>query len=147
VTGTLLWTGGLIGGSGSTEIASSATFTVSAGTNKFLDQGLLNNKGHGIWTGPGIVYLQNGATLLNSGALDLQNDQVVGYNGGPAPSFTNTGVVTKVAGTGISRWDVAFNNNGTVIAASGTVQFNGGGASSGEFHATTGVITFSSGIQ
>jgi len=67
--------------------------------------------------------------------------------GGAASSITNTGTFRADAGSNTYNIQVPFNNEGTVEATSGTLQFTGGGSGkSGTWTAASGAaMTFTGG--
>jgi hypothetical protein len=93
---------------------------------------------HGIYTGA--VYNQAGALF------DIQNDQVINCACYGFELFQNNGTVRKSVGAGVTSFNVAFTNAGTVDAQSGTIQFGGGGNIGGTYNTAAGAtIQFSSG--
>lgn len=91
--------------------------------------------------------IYNGATFNNNGTFDIQIDRVV--NGGDGTFNNNAGgTVTKSAGSGIAKIDQVFNNDGTVSAASGTLEFEGSGVSNGSWSIPSGsALRFSGGTH
>ena len=115
------------------DIAGSATLT-NTGTVEHTDTGNLR-------------FFGSGSQFVNaSGALfDLQSDadfQI--FNGGNA--FTNNGTFVKTGGTDVSVVSVSgldFDNNQTVRAESGTIQFDGNGThDGGTFTASLGAEVY-----
>jgi len=91
------------------------------------------------WSGTGIFYSGNGATLnnLSGGLFDLQSDPTWIYNqGGNPPVVNNTGTLRKTAGTGTSTFNSVVNNDGTLDVQSGTLNLAGPSASNG----TSGLV-------
>ncbi len=132
--------GGAITGTGT--IAASGTTTVSG-----------NN-------GNGVLYLGGGVSLVNSGIINqtyyLYVDYLIGAGGftvtnkagstynitgnfniggnnynGIGSSVVNAGTFAKTAGTGTTQVISSFTNTGTVTAALGTLEFDGGGTLGG----------------
>ena len=130
VTGTL----GMDGGS----LALASPLTVTAtGVLNFNGAAVtinspLTNAGTVNWSGSTLVLANNasghtGAIYNQPGGLfDLQSDQAVSSAGYDHEFFSNAGTVRKTAGLGISSFNIAFTNTGTVDAQSGTIQFGGG---------------------
>ncbi|MGH2832844.1 MAG: hypothetical protein ACRDK2_08715, partial [Solirubrobacteraceae bacterium] len=90
--------------------------------------------------GAGAIAMQNGAQILNEGTfIDRSYDNGCGFGvGGSNYSIydasgtvgaTNTGTFIAEAGSTTLNVDVPFNNQGTVRATSGTLQFQDGGVS------------------
>ena len=82
VTGTLNWTGGMIGGA--LTVASTGVLNISGSGGKSLYNGVLTNAGTVVWTGAGYLdSYSEGIYNLAGGLVDIQNDQSLYY----APSF------------------------------------------------------------
>ena len=146
VTSVLTWTGGTMSGTGSTNIPSGARLYTDGGvccsSTKFLDTRTLNNAGSAVWSNAGynpIIYLQNGATLNNSGTFDVQTDSTIANSGGTLPVFNNTGTFTKSASpnSGSTSIDIPFNNSGSVSVVTGTLRLSSGGTHTGQFEHPT----------
>ncbi len=146
VSGTLSWTNGNMAGTGRTE--STGALNISGADLKQLFARTLATSGTTTWTGTGGIRMHNSAVISNSGTWDVQNDAVI-QNWSGTPRFDNNagGTVSKTAGAGVTATDVAFNNNGTLNVASGTVQLNGGGLSTGTYNTTTGILEFGNGTH
>jgi hypothetical protein len=112
----------------------------------------LTNLGTINWSG-GALSLANNAGIYTCviynqpGALfNIQNDQTMASAGYGLESFINSGTVRKSAGLGISTFNVAFTNSGTVDAQTGTIQFGSGGNLGGTYNTAYGAtIQFSTG--
>ena len=125
------WTGGTMGETGRTLIASGATMNMASPTYTItLTSRTLENAGTIVWTGGGSCYL-NGAVITNRpGALfDAQNAaSLFGASG----RFDNAGTFRKEINSGTTTFDnnVSFNNYGTLDIQTGFVAANHGYASS-----------------
>jgi fibronectin-binding autotransporter adhesin len=122
VNGLLTWSGGTIGGTGTTN----AKGGMALSSEPFLSGQTLNNTGIANWNGISFL-MENGAVFNNaSGAIwNHQNDSTIQYEGGTTPIFNNVGTFEKTGGTsssggGISE-AITFNNTGTVTNSSGTL--------------------------
>jgi hypothetical protein len=143
------WTGGTLGGAGTTTIPSGRTLRLDGfGTKSFGGSRALANQGTVVWNGGGDIYGSSTAvtTINNGGLFDVQDDQFFSSNG-PSSTvhmFNNSGTFRKSGGissTTFSRW--TFNNSGTVDVQSGALILPGG-AHSGSFAVGQGSrITFS----
>jgi uncharacterized repeat protein (TIGR01451 family) len=134
-SGMFLWTGGTMGGTGTTKVASGGTLTISGPLPKGLDQRtlLVESSGTVNFGGTGFFSFQNGGNVSNSGLFDTIADTTI-MNSGGAGAFTNTstGTFKKSAGTGTSMMNVTLdaNNGGTVRIQTGTLNpatFNNNG--------------------
>ena len=97
-------------------------------------------------TNANYVYLQGGSTLENQGALTLTDNSVIYNADGTAGNQlindpTGTITYTGTTPTDVADINVAATNNGTVTAASGTLDFGdttNGVTDTGTYTATTG---------
>ncbi|MEA2238687.1 MAG: hypothetical protein QOC81_3411 [Thermoanaerobaculia bacterium] len=134
LTGSNAWGGGTMAGSGSTTNSGSATLTMSNNLSSFLDARTFNNNGTVVYqNGGSVLRLQNGALVANTGSFDVQGDVGIACNCATPPTFHNLGSFYKTAGTGIAVVNVPFNNDGTVAANLGTLQFTANGSHNGVF--------------
>ena len=129
VTSSLSWLGGTMSGSGATVLKSGGSGAVEFGVN--LEQRTLENEGTLAMPNSGLV-MKEGATFKNAGTF---NDNTEGpglkkEGGGTAPRIINTGTWRKNEGTGLTLVEPSFDNEGTVRAGSGQIEFRGGGTSS-----------------
>jgi hypothetical protein len=130
VSGTLNWTGGAMGGSGSIVISNGAALAISGNSDKTFSQRTINNAGTLSWSGTGNLNSGNAATINNQvgGLFDLQSDQAWIYNqGGNLPMLNNAGTFRKSGGTGTSTLQATATNSGTLALLSGTVTMGGSG--------------------
>ena len=103
-------------------------FTVGGGTN-WVNTGTVNQSG-------GYVYLADGSgagTITNRGGASFNFTTDVGTQptNGTGGSFTNAGTLAKTGGTGTTLVYATVTSTGTVTAASGTLEFDGGGSFGG----------------
>jgi hypothetical protein len=110
------WNGGTLKSSG--IITNSGTLTLGGSSYKYLDT-QLNNTGT-IVENDYRLYFNDGAILNNSGNYELQQGEILNYDG--VGTFNNSGTFKKTT-TATSTIGVAFNNTGTVEAQSGTLNF------------------------
>ena len=111
-----LWDNGTL--SSATPITQIGTLTLSGSSSKYLDT-QLNNTGT-IVENDSRLYFNDGAILNNSGNYELQQGEILNYDG--VGTFNNSGTFKKTT-TATSTIGVAFNNTGTVEAQSGTLNF------------------------
>jgi hypothetical protein len=157
--GAFTWSGGTMCSAISSSTCMSGTNAVTnanagimfpASTNIGLSFRTLNNNATATWSGAvGFMNLVNGAVINNAaaGVWNYTNDSTIGYGGGNAVAFNNSGTFEKMGGTSITSIGVPFNNSGTVNGNSGTLGFSGGGncgsTCSGAYTAgTNGIIGF-----
>jgi hypothetical protein len=143
----LTWTGGTMTGAGRT--ISNGTMTISGGGKQLIGR-TLTNAGTTTWTGTGDINVMYDAIWNNqSGAvMDVQGDARFGTDSifHAQGVFNNAGTFKKSAGSGTTHGMLTFNNTGTVDAASGILDLDGGGLSSGTFTTETGAtLEFSGG--
>lgn len=172
--GSYVLAGGTLAGAGTLTVASTFSFVAGAfgGTDSVHPTGinLVASGGVGL-SGLGTKYLYGG-TLLNAGVMTWASSMgpVVGYtnalltnapagvldfqgDGSPFVQFgsavlANAGTLRKSAGTGTTTIGFAFNNSGLVQAQSGTLNFSGGGISSGQFACSnTASLSFGGGTH
>ena len=81
-----------------------------------------------------------------SGVFDLTTDNadITIYTSGDTATFDNAGVLEKTGGTGVSAIAAAVTNTGTIMAASGTLEFDGGGNFGGAISGS-GTVAFAAG--
>jgi RHS repeat-associated protein len=135
---------GYLEGTGRTVLKSGA----SGSTNEelyMIDHTFVNEGSLTLPISGGIVG-KEGAAIINSGTLTVNGEP--GYFGltkeepGPTPILTNTGTLQKTEGTGTTYVEFAVNNEGTIDATTGTLDFRSGGTSgvekTGTWSASTG---------
>jgi hypothetical protein len=110
------WNGGTLKSSG--IITNSGTLTLGINSYKYLNT-QLNNTGT-IVENESRLYFYDGAILNNSGNYELQQGEILNYDG--VGTFNNSGTFKKTT-TATSTIRIAFNNTGTVEAQSGTLNF------------------------
>jgi hypothetical protein len=140
VSGRLTWTGGTMTGAGQTDANGDVTIS-GTGTKALLNGRTLNTSGTTTWTGGDINVLYDAVWNNQSGGVvDARGDNRFGTDSvfHAEGTFNNFGTFKKSAGTGTTYGDIAFNNSGTVEAASGTLDLAGGGISGGTFLADSG---------
>ncbi len=143
LSGPSTWTGGTMSGPGATNITVSGTLVISGTVAKTLNSRILNNAGSVIWRGTGNLDMNNGAVINNlaGGLFDAQNDAVLYWGVGVAPTFNNAGLFRKSAGAGTTTvlGGVTF-SGGNVEVLTGTLSLAGSGTT-----VTGGVFTVASG--
>jgi hypothetical protein len=127
----------LLSGTGVLELQAGATGTVSDVT---LEERTLENAGALTIGASGTIDASKSARLVNNGTLTM-NAEGLGSNGGVlAAGYTatlvNTGVIQRTGGAGPGMISFAIDNDGTINADVGTLEFSGGGDSA-EFTSDT----------
>src|SRR5262249_45823042 len=149
VAGAMTWSGGTMGGSGTTTLSGGAS-TWSGGTlsrtlnvpvgvtlalngtaNKNITAGTLDNSGTVNWnggTGQIVIAGPNGSVQNRTGAtFNLTSDGTIGYGGVPGASFINAGTFVKSGGTGNLDLSNAFvSNSGLVDLQAGNILWTDG---------------------
>lgn len=131
------WTGGVIQGNGTLNLLPGAFTDVSGADWKYHTARTINNAGTMVIRGTGGMNVASLATLNNSGLIDVQADiEFSNASGGFATisTWNNTGTFRKSAGLGKCSMGPLFNNRGTVLLESGTLELWSGGESSGAFN-------------
>jgi len=126
ITGTMRWTGGVIGSGASFTVAANGLLHIAGSTDRTV-AGTLNNAGQVVWSGTNTLAIFDGAiNNLSNGVFEVQNDQVIlGMH--VTQVFNNAGLVRKAGGPGVTTFqNVPFHNTGTVEVRSGTVSYAGG---------------------
>lgn len=127
IGGQAAFTGGSL--TGTWRVAPGQTLTAGDGGFKYVEGSgtVLTNQGSMAWATSDQLYLMSGATLLNQGTLNFSGNGGVLYNGGSAPSFVNTGLITKTGGAGTTTIsdNLGFDNLGTVDVQAGTIALPG----------------------
>ncbi|MBI5383845.1 MAG: hypothetical protein HZA90_04070 [Verrucomicrobia bacterium] len=126
VSGTVLWTSGVIGSGAAITFASNAVVTLSGAGTKGMHTSVLTNLGLIRWASPGTLNLL-GSPIVNRGVFEIQNDELLQRGWGAADQqtwFLNTGLVRKIAGAGTSIFGLPFRNHGVVDVRAGTVRFS-----------------------
>ena len=137
VTSSGLWNIGLMSGTGRTIIGGGATLDLSTTSTKTWDVREIENQGIINWN-DGSVFISNGPLMDNQGTFNVllgATNRTFDFNGGALGTFTNTGTFIGNTGGAIATFDMAFDHTSVTAAAiqAGTVVFNDGGTSTGDF--------------
>jgi hypothetical protein len=156
LNGAFTWSGGTMNGAGTTNARGGLSIP---NATVILDVRTLNVTGtttFGNATGGSFLYMSSGAAVNNqagatwnivNGNTNVGNGII--YNGGTLPAFNNAGTFEMTGGTS-DNVGVPFNNTGSVMSNSETLNFSGGGncgtICSGTYTAGAGgIIAFTSG--
>ncbi|MBY0526489.1 MAG: hypothetical protein K2R98_24050 [Gemmataceae bacterium] len=127
---TLTWTGGAMEGTGTTQINSGASLTVSGPDAKVLSRRNLVNVGRAQIAG-GPIQVSNGATIINEfldlnqlGSLDLTGASIL-HSEGDISTFVNNSYVTNSSGA--STISINFVNNNGLLISDGLLKFDAPG--------------------
>jgi hypothetical protein len=131
----LTWVSGNWNPSYFVTIATNSLLIVNGGIGNNMDLNgvIVTNNGTVLWAS-GILRSGNGGTVNNYGTWNCQSDQTFNNAyGGAGTTFNNYGTFIKSGNSGTTLLDsgVAFNNTGAVNVLNGTLDFNGGGTSTG----------------
>lgn len=150
--GPFVWNSGAIGragGAAGQQATCNSGLTIQGADAKTLGTFggfTLNNTANATWTGSGdwtigqIPGAGAPAILRNqAGALfDVQTDADILQNSFGLGLIQNDGTLRKSAGSDVSDWKVALNNDGLVEVQSGELRLTGAGEASGEFNVSAG---------
>jgi hypothetical protein len=129
--GFLVWTGGAMQGTGTTNALGGILFAnTGANSLQLNDDRTLNNAGTADWNGTGLIINSNTATFnnLNGATFNIRTNSAW-LNG----TFNNSGTVNKLGPPSETTMNVAFSNHNQVNVETGTLSLTGGGASTGAF--------------
>ncbi len=133
---TFTWNAGTQAGPGTTQIDAGGTMTLVSGNKKPLDGRIVSNSGTALM-GPDDTYgmdTGNNAIWTNkSGAVfNIQTNVNIFHFFGNSPGLTinNAGTFRKAVGTTTLVGGVVLNNTGTLDLQSGTLELAGGGSNS-----------------
>jgi hypothetical protein len=116
------WNGGTISGSGSTEVLSSATFSIQV-TNHYLDEQMLVNSAIANWN-LGSINFSNGAIFQNDNTFNANATTTM--NGNSSGTFDNNGSFYKKTSDTTTTMDIDFSNAGEIEVIAGTLTFLSG---------------------
>jgi RHS repeat-associated protein len=139
-TSTINGPGKLVVGPSATGTIGERCFRLLLNGVTLLNQGTLTFGSSG-GAPDGAIWMENGAQLQNTGTFNDDSTEPAGcgygpipsiYNhgGSPTPSITNTGTYQTAGSEEPISITVPFNNQGTLNAQAGTLQFSGGGSAS-----------------
>ncbi len=140
LNGSVRWTGGSF--AGTWQVGNGQTLTAQDGAAKNFAGANFTNSGTLRWESDQNAGFVSSA-FFNAGLFDLRSDADIVYAGGSASTFTNTGVLRKNSGDGISlvTGNITFSNPGSIEALSGTLQFANNLANPGTVRGTATVQT------
>ena len=146
LTGASIWSGGTIEGTATEKLIVNGGLTISnAAAVTLRDRILENSNGSTItWTGAGNIRTATagaGLTAITNPAgatVDIQTDADIEFNG-DFLTITNEGLWQRTSGSGTSRLDAHFDNDGTVQVDTGRLRL-GEGVHSGSFTVAAGAV-------
>jgi hypothetical protein len=130
------WNAGTMNGTGSTTVANGGTLAIDLAGNfgyAALDQRVLTNNGTMTYVpSPGgfafvMAYNGNATTFTNNGTFTYNgtNANDFGISSGGDSTIVNNGTFSRATGSATGQVVPAFDNNGTIAANAGTLQFTG----------------------
>ena len=134
MNGELFMFGGTLGGSGTLAINSSGVMEISSSSTVSVISRTTTNDGTITFPNSSTVDTTfSGATLTNTGLIDIQSDQAI--NGLGSLDNNSGGVIMKSAGFGFSSINFTVNNaaGATIEVQSGELRLVGGGTVSGAY--------------
>ena len=145
LSGQLNWTAGQLGDSDTALTVATNGMLVLAGTmgtDYTLGEYLTNAGTINLQSGNLLIDYNNWAgDLINlpGGLVDIQADVSIDDSADIDDlGFVNEGTARKSGGTGVTAINSVFNNTGTLLAQTGTLQLNHGGDLGGNFQTATG---------
>lgn len=131
IDGTFTLKRGTISGPGLFTV--NGAFDLGGDNSKTIDGRTITIEGSLLRSSSGLIYLTNNAVIsIESGAsFDIQSDGGIDFVLPGGGSISNAGTVSKSSGSGVSNFDVPFNNTGALNVNSGTVQLSRGGSHTG----------------
>jgi PEP-CTERM motif len=124
LTGTADFSAGTF--AGSWTVGAGSTLNALGSSNKLFSAANFTNDGTVAWSA-GNQFFASGSQIDNNGLWDASGDNSLNYNGGTQSTFTNDGTFRKSAGGGSTTIaSIAFVNNGTIDAQTGSITFGGG---------------------
>ena len=138
VAGASTWTGGQLFGTGTTTFGDALSISGAAG--KSITGGRTVNAGNTSWSGNtasgnNAITFANSSIFNNTGSFTDSNAFASTMSG--AGTFNNGGTFNKQANT-VTTIGSVFNNTGTVNVNAGTLLQSGGGTSTGTFNIASG---------
>ena len=133
INGATCWSGGILQGSGTTNLLGGGDF--DGGIKTLRNDHILNNLATVNWSS-GNINSGTGAVFNNHNSASVEFDGSVTffYNlGGTATQFNNMGIVRTLFGAGTNTISAPFNNSGAVQVLGGELRLNSGGTSTGSF--------------
>ncbi|HEX2832283.1 MAG TPA: hypothetical protein VHW00_04670 [Thermoanaerobaculia bacterium] len=122
-TGSWFWAGGTMSGSGTTQVPSGASLTVSGASGKALITRTISIQAGGQMNlgGSGTFNMSATGNIANNGTLDNLSDVNIA-DAGSDGGINNTGLFKKSGGTGTtSLTNVTMTNGGTIQVLTGTL--------------------------
>ena len=142
VLNSMSWTGGEMSDAGKTIIPMGATLTISGNFAHTLRRDL-DNSGIATCTDFGGINCGEGAVFSNlvTGVFDVQGDMTFSDSlGGDPAVFVNEGTFVRSAGTGLCRLNMRFDSTTGAEVQTGRLEFFRGGTSGGNWLIGSGTI-------
>jgi fibronectin-binding autotransporter adhesin len=142
VNGTVYLDGSTLGGNGALTINPSGVLYVFVDTNVSEISRTTTNAGFVFYEdfAPGPNFIFSGATLTNTGTIDIETDNDIDAGGTPTLNNDSGGVIRKSAGTGSTRINFTVNHaaGATIQAQTGAISLNAGGSAAGACDISSG---------
>src|SRR6266542_5514955 len=143
VTTAFNWNGGTMSGSGTTTIPAASTMTL--GSAGFLDGRALSIAGTLNLPGSNYFYMQNNASLTNTGLIDFLGDGGIYQNGALGTmSITSSGTIRKSGGTGAANLGMPLiaQSGAQILGQSGTFDIYAVTSSGATFNVSNGAVLY-----
>ncbi|HKS22368.1 MAG TPA: LamG-like jellyroll fold domain-containing protein [Thermoanaerobaculia bacterium] len=141
VTTAFNWNGGTMSGAATTSIPSGSVMTMGGGG--FLDGRTLSVAGTLNFNGSNYFYMQNNASVINTGLIDFLGDGGIYLNGALGTmSVTTSGTIRKSGGTGASQVQIPLvaTSGAQILGQSGTFYVYKVTSTGATFDAASGAV-------
>ncbi len=138
------FSGAVMVGSGTTTVKAGATFICTGTGLQITTPRIFTNESNSFSLNTASIFINNNAVFNNSGTISITGNGNfnIDQNAGTGGFINNTGIITKVSGTGSSSigtgGNTTFNNTGTVNVNTGTLSIGSIGNYGGDFNIAPG---------
>ena len=144
ITTAFNWNGGTMSGSGTTTIPGASTMTLGS-AGMVLDGRSLSIAGTLNVNGSNYFYMQNNASLTNTGLIDFLGDGGIYQNGALGTmSITSSGTIRKSGGTGASNLAMPLiaTSGAQILGQSGTFDIYAVASTGATFNVSSGAVLY-----
>lgn len=140
ITGSFVWSGGGMEGTGKTVFAGGSSILIKDGDNKTIRERTIDNASNVQWDSAHVLSVGGGTVWNNlpGSVLEFKKDSSIQFWFGTGGTFNNQGTLWKSGGAGNMTFAYNLQNTGTVRTDSGTLYFTGSGSLGANWFANTG---------